>query len=142
MFKFRIGAKELKWKMAKQKTKILTIDLTIENPWLITADDTLDAEICDPSILRKLQGNCLKLRTTLPFQTYPIEQTLTTTITRSLFSLTLLLTLPKRPFYPPPSYFADLLLIAHMVATGTILPGSMAEFNRFMVRATTLTFNG
>ena len=41
---------------------------------------------------------------------------------------------------PLPNYTANLLLICHLFATGTELPGAMAEFNREIVEVATLNF--
>jgi len=39
-----------------------------------------------------------------------------------------------------PNYVANLLLICHIFATGTKLPGAVAHFNRQIVEAVTFNF--
>jgi hypothetical protein len=40
----------------------------------------------------------------------------------------------------PPSYFSNLLLICHMLATGIKLPGAVTDFNQRVVEAVALKF--
>jgi len=40
----------------------------------------------------------------------------------------------------PPSYFGDVLLLSHMIATGINFPGALSDFNTHLVEALTLNF--
>ena len=44
----------------------------------------------------------------------------------------------KIEWNPPPSYFSNLLLLIHMLATGLNLPGAVADFNQQVIKAITL----
>jgi hypothetical protein len=41
----------------------------------------------------------------------------------------------------PPSYFSNLLLICHMLATGIKLPGAVTDFNQRVFEAVALKFD-
>jgi hypothetical protein len=51
-----------------------------------------------------------------------------------------LLLVKKLEMSPLPNYASNLLLTCHLFATGTQLPGAMADFNRKIVEVATLKF--
>ena len=77
---------------------------------------------------------------------YGIEQKLLEVLLRVLLVVNIVLTLMnsaliiKLEWNPPPSYFSNLLLFCHMVASGIKLPGAMIEFNEQIVKVATLNF--
>jgi len=75
---------------------------------------------------------------------YRIEKILITVIFRVLLLVNLILMilnsalLIKQDWNLPPSYFSNLLLLCHMLATGIKLPGAVIDFNQRVVAAVTL----
>ena len=82
----------------------------------------------------------------MPNQIYSGEKTIFTLFIRALFVINMiqmalnLLLAKNLEWNPLPNYSANLFLICHMFATGTKLPGAMADFNRKIVEAATLKF--
>ena len=66
---------------------------------------------------------------------YAIEKIMVTVIIRVLLVVNLILTIMnsasiiKLNWNPPPSYFSNLLLLCHILATGIKLPGAVTDFN-------------
>ena len=77
---------------------------------------------------------------------YGIEQIIVTVFIRVLLVVNLILTVMnsaliiKLDWNPPPSYFSNLLLLCHFLATGLKLPGAVEDFNMQVVNAVTLKF--
>jgi hypothetical protein len=75
----------------------------------------------------------------MPDQIYSGEKNTFMLIIRELFVLNImlmalnLLLAKNLEWNPLPNYTANLLLICHLFATGTELPGAMADFNRKIV---------
>ena len=75
---------------------------------------------------------------------YGTEKTINTVIFRVLFTVNLILTITnsvlllKQDWNLPPSYFANLLLLCHMLVTGIKLPGAVTDFNQQVVEAVAL----
>jgi hypothetical protein len=82
----------------------------------------------------------------MPNQIYSGEKTIFTLFIRALFVINMiqmalnLLLAKNLEWNPLPNYSANLFLICLMFATGTKLPGAMADFNRKIVEAATLKF--
>ena len=120
--------------------------MAIEHPWNVTKYGPLIIEICEPEAIQKLRGNCLLLSYEMPIQIYSIEHIILTVIIQMLFILNLILLLMHTlsathlEWNPLPNYTANLLLICHLFATGTKLPGAMADFTRKIVEVAALNF--
>jgi len=121
--------------------------LSIKNSWNISKSENLLIKICEPEIVRKLQKNCLQLSSKIPVQIYSSEKTTVSVIFRVIFTVHLLLTmmnfvlLLEQDWNLPLSYFSNLLLLCHILATGIKLPGAVTDFNQQVVQAVALKFN-
>jgi hypothetical protein len=76
---------------------------------------------------------------------YEVEYTIIRVLIITAIALNITLTIMnlalirKLDWSPPPSYFADVLMLCSVLGTGATLPGGVTEFNQQLVEA--LTFN-
>ena len=139
-FKFKLKGQYLEWTPVSftkgNHSQVFTADLHIkEDPWLIKTSDNLIVEVCTHTIEHLLRDNCLQLTHHMPLQISATEKAIVGVVTDAALAVSIVLSvmnialLDKVYWNPPPTFFADLLLLCHVLATHTELPGAVTEFN-------------